>query len=913
MIDSATPARSSRAGIAGSSQIEAKPTLDQAAASLTRIDLHCHSSASNKPVNRAVGMLTNMPESYSPPEKVYDQAVARGMDLVTITDHDTIAGAMTLIDRGFENMIVGQEVSVRFPEDGCLLRVLVWGLTPDLDQQIDKYNLRGDVYAFADWLRIHQLPHSFAHPLYVQNGKLTEWHLERAVLLFKGWETLNGAHSVSHRSVVERYLKTLTPAATRRLEQKHELRSYWSRPWVKSVSAGSDHHALLNVGRTWTGIRHESGRKLTAIERDGGSVATEEFLKRLMLAQGVVGGVGGHSSLLAHQLSTVTANWAARRVTDRGSARSQYITSKLVRFAGIDMPKPTKVRLLASEAKRRTLGRLTGKRSRSLPLLDALRSELGPVLERFPDLKANLDPATWATGAPVSNHERMADFADELGAALVRSLRTGTLSAVGTGDRREVIDHALSYLLVQLAQIPYLFSLFHQNKERDMLERLEHSTSTPGDGASPLDRPLKVLQFTDTLGDVNGVSRFIQNVAKLAHESGRDLTVVTSTRFEVPDYPNIKNFEPVIAMPMPKYEQLDTVVPPFMKMLRWAEQQRPDVIHVSTPGGVGVIGFIAAKMLRVPLVGTYHTDFPSYVDKLFDDHGFTKATELYMKFFYKTFARVFSRSAQFNEEMHRVGIDAGKMETLASGIDTSDFGHRYEDRSIWQRLGIDPDGEDPAKRLKVLYVGRVSVEKNLPIVTQIWKRVRSQCESRGIHAELVVVGDGPYRKQMEQALRHHGAHFLGFRKGEELATIYASSDLFIFPSLTDTLGQAVMEAQASALPALVSDQGGPKSIVRDGESGFVLPGAATDLWVNAMLELLTDDEKRSRFSAGGIEAMKGCDIRDSFEHYWSVHEDVRREKLASIGVVAGEQTPGTEPARADAPISARETETVSVD
>jgi glycosyltransferase involved in cell wall biosynthesis/predicted metal-dependent phosphoesterase TrpH len=900
MIESATTTLLPRARTSVSSLCEAKPSvaeasrvsLEELVSQLTRVDLHCHSWASNKPVNRAVGLLTNMPESYSPPEKVYDQAIARGMDLVTITDHDTIAGAMSLADRGFENLIIGQEVSVKFPEDGCLLHVLVWGLTPDLAEQIDQHQLRSDVYAFADWLRIHHLPHSFAHPLYVQNGKLTEWHLERAVLLFKGWETLNGAHSVTHRSVVERYLRRLTPAMTQELERKHGMRSYWTRPWVKAASAGSDDHALLNIGRTWTGIRHESGRKLTRLEAEGGPLATEEFLRRLMVSESVVGGVGGHASLLAHQLSTVTANWAARRVGERGSARSRYITSKLVRFAGIDMPRPTKVRLIASEAKRRSIGRLTGKRSRSLPLLDALRAELGPVLSRYPELKDNLDPSTWSAGAPVSNHDRMADFADELGAALIRSLRSGTLGAVAGGDRREVIDHALSYLLVQLAQVPYLFSLFHQNKERDMLERLEHSTATPGDGESPLDRPLKVLQFTDTLGDVNGVSRFIQNVAKLAGETGRDLTVVTSTRFEVPDSPNIKNFEPVMAMPMPKYEQLDAVVPPFMKMLRWAEAQRPDVIHVSTPGGVGVIGYIAAKMLRVPLVGTYHTDFPSYVDKLFDDHGFTKATELYMKLFYKTFARVFSRSEQFNEEMHRVGIDAEKMVTLASGIDTGDFGHRFEDRSIWTRLGIDTEGDDPAKRLKVLYVGRVSVEKNLPIVTQMWKKVRSHCESRGVHAELIVIGDGPYRVQMEQALRHHGAHFLGFRKGEELATLYASSDLFVFPSLTDTLGQAVMEAQASGLPALVSDQGGPKSIVRDGRSGYVLPGSATDLWVNAMVDLLADDAKRAAFSAGGIEAMVGRDIRDSFEHYWTVHEEVRREKLASIGVTRDEETAG---------------------
>jgi len=116
MIDSATTTLSPRARIEPASQCEAKPfspaqhdpSMQDLVAQLTRIDLHCHSSASNKPVNRAVGLLTNMPESYSPPEKVYDQAIARGMDLVTITDHDTIAGVLSLVDRGFENIVIGQ-------------------------------------------------------------------------------------------------------------------------------------------------------------------------------------------------------------------------------------------------------------------------------------------------------------------------------------------------------------------------------------------------------------------------------------------------------------------------------------------------------------------------------------------------------------------------------------------------------------------------------------------------------------------------------------------------------------------------------------------------------------------------------------------------------------------------------------
>ncbi len=388
---------------------------------------------------------------------------------------------------------------------------------------------------------------------------------------------------------------------------------------------------------------------------------------------------------------------------------------------------------------------------------------------------------------------------------------------------------------------------------------------------------MRVLQFTDTLGDINGVSRFIQNLARLAHEEGRDLTVVTSTRFACPDMPTIRNFKPLLSMPMPKYAQLDVVVPPVLSMVQFTRQKRPDVVHVSTPGPVGVIGVLAARMLRVPIVGTYHTDFPSYVDTLFEDDGYTKMCELCMRWFYHGFSRVFSRSDQFLNEMKRVGISENKMVTLRSGIEMRDFGERFRDRSIWQRLGIDTEADLQGKRLKALYVGRVSEEKNLPLLVHVWKRIRQECASRGITAELVIVGDGPYRKTMETALQDDGVHMLGFKHGEELATIYASSDMFFFPSTTDTLGQSVMEAQVSSLPALVSDQGGPKSIVREGTSGYVLAGSDIDAWVRAAMVLLTDEAQRRAMSNGAIDAMRGRDIRDSFEHYWQEHEAVWRE------------------------------------
>src|SRR5262245_28747505 len=126
----------------------------------------------------------------------------------------------------------------------------------------------------------------------------------------------------------------------------------------------------------------------------------------------------------------------------------------------------------------------------------------------------------------------------------------------------------------------------------------------------------RILLFTDTLGDVNGVSRFIRNIAEQALATGRDLRVLTSTSFEVPVRENIINFKPVAATKMPRYENLEVAIPPLFKIAAYARAARPDAIHISTPGPVGLAGWLIARRLRKPMLGVYHTDFPAYVERL---------------------------------------------------------------------------------------------------------------------------------------------------------------------------------------------------------------------------------------------------------------------------------------------------------
>lgn len=137
---------------------------------------------------------------------------------------------------------------------------------------------------------------------------------------------------------------------------------------------------------------------------------------------------------------------------------------------------------------------------------------------------------------------------------------------------------------------------------------------------------------------------------------------------------------------------------------------------------------------------------------------------------------------------------------------------------------------------------------------------------------LVVVGDGPYRARMEQELAGCRAVFAGFRHGRELSAIYASSDLFVFPSATDTLGQVVMEAQSSGLPVLVSDRGGPREVLREGQTGLVLPASSPGPWAEAIRALLADDARRLAMGRAAHESIQPMTIRHSFDHFWELHE-----------------------------------------
>lgn len=763
------------------------------------------------------------------------------MDFVTITDHDSIDGVMQLLPR--EDVFVGEELTCWFPEDRCKLHLLLYGITPR--QHADLQGLASSVYSVADYVEKHRIAHSLAHPIYRQNDRLERWHLERLLLLFKGFECLNGAHSALHREAFEPVLDALDREKLLRLSAVHGIEPRWPEPWIKSRTAGSDDHGLLNIGRTWTEFPPEVSR-------------VEDLLDCLRTGRCRPAGEAGSSLKLAHTFYSVGVRYYTRQLL--GDRPSNLPTQMLQALVG-DAPVPGKLRMIGGVLKSRTKrawSRLTGRgpATHKYGTHAARQLFVASALRRFRDHPELLQAASSGL-PPLGEHESFFDVATGVNRDVTEGLAQLLRDSLGRdASLTGLFDTIGAVLAQQFLLLPYYFAVFHQNKERDVLRRI--TRVRPERQA----RTLRVGLFTDTLDEINGVARFIADIGQQASRAGRNLVIHTASPANFGRIPeNVRrNFRPLLTRELPYYPQLNLALPPVLEVLEWADRQQFDIIHASTPGPMGLCGWLCSRMLRAPFVGTYHTDFPAYVDSLTHDHRLTRTTRTYMQWFYGQMGAVFARSSAYHLTLQELGVASDRLRRIVPGIDTAKFHPGHRDERWMQRIGAD-------RPRRLLYAGRVSVEKNLPMLVEIFRAVAT----RRSDVVMIVAGDGPYLASMKEQTGGLPVLFPGMLNDSDLATAYATSDLLVFPSRTDTLGQVVMEAQASGLPALVTMDGGPREQVEDGVTGLVLSGSDPKPWVDAIGRLLDDETTRQAMSHAAARRMAQFTIQRSFEGFWEEH------------------------------------------
>jgi glycosyltransferase involved in cell wall biosynthesis/predicted metal-dependent phosphoesterase TrpH len=743
-------------------------TLQPHDARISRVDMHCHSTAS---VLSKLGVQTSLglPECATPPEDVLELALRRGMDFVTITDHDTIAGAQQIADD--PRVFLSEELTVSFKGEPQAVHVLCYGITPDDHDWLQAHN--ADVEVCAEYLDDNGITTALAHPFYAVAAPLTPRHRRRLAQLFPVWETRNGSRAAELNQPAAVYIETHGGIGI----------------------GGSDDHAGVDIGRTFT--------------QTPAARTPEEFLANVRAGRVSAGGQHGSAEKWAHAAMGLAVR-ALGRGDDAGAGTRPNPQAVL-----------TMVQRIMSEGETRGGGTAV---SNDLGPEDAralLRAWLGAV-------ELDLDEAQLLDYLQADDFDHRDLFRrarrkhERKLAAAVHEIVAMAQNPVGA----DYLGAASGLFDASIAAIPYAPAAAFLGKERG---ELAHELNPSG-------RPLRVALVADGVGSMHGVTHTLDEIRERG-VPGFEIEVVGTD-------PNVdRRLSSVADVDIPFYAGLQIGVPSLPAVVETLAEGRYDLVHLCSPGPAGVAAGVVARMMDIPVLGSYHTELAAYAGLRSADPGLELLAKMAVAGFYGRCGHVLSPSPQSDAVLQEMGITADRIGRWDRGVDITRFDPAKRDTDVFAAL----DADD---RVNVLYVGRQTKEKGADLLADAFLTARVSDE----RLHLVLAGGGPEEDRLRERLGDH-ATFLGWQEGEDLAVSYASADVFLFASRTDTFGQVLLEAQASGLPVVAVDEGGPRSIVEHGVTGL-LATADRHALADALLDVVRSPLLRERLVVAGLAAVR---------------------------------------------------------
>src|SRR5438128_1412502 len=799
---------------------------------MSKCDLHIHSRFSARSEEWLFRRL-DFPDSYSAPKELHRQLLERGMDYVTITDHDTIDGCLQIID--LPHTFISEQVTTYFPQDPCKLHILVWGISQEQHGKIE--GVRDNIFELQHYLQIAQIAHAVAHPLYSINGQLDASHLERLILLFKHFEGINGLRDALLSDLAQTLFKNLTPEKIDELANRHNLAPTHAEPWKKIFVSGSDDHG----GQFAASVFTETPAARSA----------EKFLEFIRNGDCNARGHGGTPLILSHGFYNTVGCFIQDRFHEKLGPGAALLEKMFSRF--MEGRAPTEF-TLREKMEFIVQGVLSGKIFEfAKPANVSLWKELSGYFAR-PEVKAKLAAQLDGVSEPERRTFLMANMvAEQLAFRFFKTF----VQQISSGNMVESMQALSAIVPILVILTPYIYGFHSQAPSRKWLRTIFKELT----GEIPVAlQNRRRAWFTDTLDDVNGVATTIRRMVAAGAKADRDLTVVVSRNDLSIDNIPIKNFPPIGEFELPEYELQKLSFPPILQMLDYIQREKFTEIIISTPGPVGLTGLLAAKMLNLQTSGIYHTDFPQYIRILTEDSFLESVAWRYMHWSYGQLDTVYVNSEEYRQSWIERGLDPAKLKILPRGLDTELFHPARREPAFFETFGAD-NGE-----VRLLYVGRVSREKDLDLLAAAYFRLRDE----GLPVQLFIVGHGPYSEALAKSLPE--AFFTGYLTGTELATAYASADIFVFPSTTDTFGNVILEAQACGVPVIVSDSGGPKELVEDGMNGLITRSRDVEDFARAIRALVTDPALRERMGRFARDRVIDLSWPSAFGRFWAATE-----------------------------------------
>jgi len=722
----------------------------------SRVDMHCHSTASvlsKLGVQRSLGL----PECATPPEDVLELATRRGMDFITITDHDTIAGAQQIADD--PRVFLSEELTVWFKGEPQAVHVLCYGITPDDHEWLQAHN--NDVEACAEHLHENEIATALAHPFYAVEAPLTPRHRRRLAQLFPIWETRNGSRAKELNMPAAVYIETHGGTGI----------------------GGSDDHAGVDIGRTFTEVPR--------------CATPAEFLAHMRAGRAIARGEQGSAAKWAH---------AAMGLATRALGPSPDADAK---------PDPAAVLKMVERVMREGDARKGGD-GKDLGPEDAralLRAWLDAVdLDTDEQrLLAMLQDEDFShkdlmRRARRKHERKLASVVEDV----VAMTENGAPAAGYIGAAGQLFDACI-------AAIPYAPAAAFLGKEKGKLVNREGE-------------PLRVALVADAVGGMHGVTHTLDEIQDRGVPGFEVEVVGTDANVD-------RRLSAVAEIDIPFYAGLKVGVPSLPGIVETLAEGRYDLVHLCSPGPAGVAAAIIARIMDLPILGSYHTELAAYAGLRSADPQLEVFARMAIAAFYGQCNHVLTPSPQSDAVLLEMGLPADKIGRWDRGVDLERF-------SPARRAVLREDA------INVLYVGRQTKEKGADLLADAFLAARE----RDARLHLHLAGGGPEEHTLRARLGEH-ATFHGWVEGDDLADLYASADVFLFASRTDTFGQVLLEAQASGLPVVAVAEGGPCSIVENGVTGLLCEADAGAL-ADAVCELAALPLKRERLARAALAAVQ---------------------------------------------------------
>lgn len=376
---------------------------------------------------------------------------------------------------------------------------------------------------------------------------------------------------------------------------------------------------------------------------------------------------------------------------------------------------------------------------------------------------------------------------------------------------------------------------------------------------------MRIALFSDTYRpQINGVTNTLDKLVKYFEENDMQYKIFAPKY----DYENeADNTERFYSLKFFLYPECRLALPNLFRISQSLSEFKPDIIHIMTEFNMGITGLIYGKKHNIPTISSYTTNFSQYTE-YYNLEFLKQPIWDYMRWFHNQNSITLCPSNEAQKLLNRNGISNTSL--FSRGIDSNKFNPSFRNEGLRKKLGIE-------NKTVFLYVGRVSTEKDMDVLNESYRSIREEYKDTA----LIITGDGPYLEECKKMFPDDTI-YTGFKKGEELAEIYASSDIFVCPSSTETFGNVVLEAMASGLAVIGADAGGIREIIEHRQNGLKFKAKDSAELACCMKEFIENNNLRDYIKSNGLKSAKSRTWNKIIDClYVSYCEVLKRNKAVS--------------------------------